>query len=445
MSEGKTVKTDQEKDETEDAEDLDFLEDDDTLEEFSADPVEEERRSSIINTGKPHRKVQDWDDEDVDVDFDDQLCQELGVSKAVVTATELGLQFPSLVVEGKTKSKTSSSNMLQRSLGKQGLVCSAQGFGAMGLTAFYGNAVSDDHVVTVLKRCLELGINFIDTAEVYQAKQSDGTILFNESVLGKAMSIIGREKFVICSKHYPRQGLKNKDDLRKTIFEACNASLKRLQVDTIDLYYLHRMYASPIQIEDVIEVFAELVGEGKIKYLGLSEAPPNFIRRAHAIHPISAIQQEWSLIARDLEAKGSVVDTCRELGIGIVPYSPVARGFLSGQFQDKTPSDWRASVPYLLEENRGGNIQVIRNVEALAKGKDLTLSQLSLAWVMNQGDDVVPIPGTTKIKHLEENAMAVKVNLTKEEMNTISTAASHIKGPRGNKSYMSGAFQAHIV
>jgi len=268
MSEGKTVKTDQEKDETEDAEDLDFLEDDDTLEEFSADPVEEERRSSIINTGKPHRKVQDWDDEDVDVDFDDQLCQELGVSKAVVTATELGLQFPSLVVEGKTKSKTSSSNMLQRSLGKQGLVCSAQGFGAMGLTAFYGNAVSDDHVVTVLKRCLELGINFIDTAEVYQAKQSDGTILFNESVLGKAMSIIGREKFVICSKHYPRQGLKNKDDLRKTIFEACNASLKRLQVDTIDLYYLHRMYSSPIQIEDVIEVFAELVGEGKIKYLG---------------------------------------------------------------------------------------------------------------------------------------------------------------------------------
>lgn len=338
----------------------------------------------------------------------------------------------------------SDSQMPQRFVGTRGLKCGAQGFGAMGLTAFYGKSVPYKQVHAVLQRCVELGINFIDTAEAYAAKQDDGTILFNESVLGKAIKTIGREKFVICTKHRPRAGLKNKEDLRKAIFKACNASLQRLQVETIDLYYLHRMYPSPIQIEDVMEVFVELVAQGKIKYIGLSEAPPNVIRRAHAVHPISAIQQEWSLIARDLEEKGSIVDTCRELGIGIVPYSPVARGFLSGKFQEKGPKDWRAAVPYLEEKNRDNNVQIVRKVEAIAKKKGLTLSQLSLAWVMNQGFDVVPIPGTTKIGHLEENAAAAKINLTDEEMTIISTAASQIKGERGNKGYMSRSFKASL-
>jgi len=329
----------------------------------------------------------------------------------------------------------------QRKLGSQGLVASAQGYGAMGLTAFYGKAVSDEQVHRVLEKCLQLGINFIDTAELYRAKQEDGTFLFNETVLGKAMKSLGRNNFVICTKHYPRPNTTTIDDIRKQIFTSCNDSLKRLQVETIDLYYLHRMYPSQFKIEEIMEIFADLVKQGKVKYLGLSEASPANIRRAHAVHPISAIQQEWSLIARDLEEKGGIVDTCRELGIGIVPYSPVARGFLSGKFQDKSPTDWRNNVPYLTEEHRADNVKIIKKIENLAKEKSLTLSQLSLAWVMNQGVDVIPIPGTTKIAHLEENAAAAKVKLTAEELNLISSTSSHIQGNRGNEAYMQRSFQ----
>ena len=190
-----------------------------------------------------------------------------------------------------------------------------------------------------------------------------------------------------------------------------------------------------------MECFKELVAEGKIKYVGLSEAPPDYIRRAHAVTPISAVQQEWSLIARDLEAKGGVVDTCRELGIGIVPYSPIARGFLAGAHQDNTPKDWRASVPYLSENLRKSNVNIVKEIESLAKEKGLTLSQLSLAWVINQGDDVFPIPGTTNISHLEENAKAFNVTLTDEELQKVADAETKIKGNRGDAGYMEKTFQ----
>eukprot|EP00935_MAST-01C_sp_MAST-1C-sp1_P001238 g1238.t1 len=330
----------------------------------------------------------------------------------------------------------------QRRLGTQGLVCGAQGYGCMGLTAFYGKPKSDEESVALLKWCVQNGINMFDTAEAYAAKTDDG-VLFNETVLGKAVKEIGRDKVVIATKHGPRQGL-TKEQLRPAIRDACEASLKRLGVDTIDLYYLHRMYAKPIEIEDVMLIYKELVQEGKIKYVGLSEAPPEFIRRAHAVTPISAIQQEWSLIARDLEAKGSVVDTCRELGVGIVPYSPVARGFLSGQFQEDTPNDWRSTIPYMSAENQQTNVRVVKEIEALAASKGLTLSQLSLAWVMNKGVDVVPIPGTTSLSHLEENAMAASVKLTAAEMEAIGNAAAQIKGERGDERYMSGTFHARL-
>ena len=341
-----------------------------------------------------------------------------------------------------------------RNIGSQGLKASSLGFGAMGLTAFYGPPTADDESMKVIKRCLDLGVNFIDTAEVYRSDamklrekaagnqvEDDGEKpITNESVVGKAMKLFGRDKFVVCTKHIPGgllgQKCESKDDLRTVIKTACNNSLKELGIDTIDLYYLHRLYPN-FQIEDVMEVFKELIEEGKIKYVGLSEAPSEIIRRAHKVTPISAIQQEWSLIARDLEEKGGIVDTCRELGIGIVPYSPIARGFLTSE-----RPQGRERFPYMSKDNLDDNIKVIQEIEELAKQKGATISQLSLAWVINQGIDVFPIPGTTKIKHLEENIAAAEIQLSKEELAKISEAAAKIKGERGNEEYMKRSFKA---
>jgi len=317
----------------------------------------------------------------------------------------------------------------------------------MGLTAFYGPPTADDESMMVLKRCLDLGVNFIDTAEVYRTDamnlrmKTDGgeKPKTNESVVGKAIKQFGRDKFVVCTKHIPGgllgQKCETNDDLRIVIKTACENSLKELGIETIDLYYLHRLYPK-FEIEDVMKVFKELVEEGKIKYVGLSEAPPEIIRRAHKVTPISAIQQEWSLIARDLEEKGGIVDTCRELGIGIVPYSPIARGFLTAE-----RPEGRERFPYMSKDNLADNLKVIQEIEELAKKKGATISQLSLAWVINQGNDVFPIPGTTKINHLEQNIAAADVTLTKEELSKISKAAARIKGERGNEDYMKRSFK----
>jgi len=335
-----------------------------------------------------------------------------------------------------------------RKIGSQGLKASSLGFGAMGLTAFYGPPTADDESMKVLKRCLDLGVNFIDTAEVYRTDamnlrmKTDGEEKpkTNESVVGKAIKQFGRDKFVVCTKHIPGgllgQKCETNDDLRIVIKTACENSLKELGIETIDLYYLHRLYPK-FEIEDVMKVFKELVEEGKIKYVGLSEAPPEIIRRAHKVTPISAIQQEWSLIARDLEEKGGIVDTCRELGIGIVPYSPIARGFLTAE-----RPEGRERFPYMSKDNLADNLKVIQEIEELAKKKGATISQLSLAWVINQGNDVFPIPGTTKINHLEQNIAAADVTLTKEELSKISEAAAKIKGERGNEDYMKRSFKA---
>ena len=334
-----------------------------------------------------------------------------------------------------------------RKIGSEGLTASNLGFGAMGLTAFYGPPTSDDESMNVIKRCLELGVNLIDTAEVYRSdtlkastKDEKEDVITNESVVGKAIKLFGRDKLVVCTKHIPGglsgQKCESTEDLRTVIKTSCQNSLKELGIQTIDLYYLHRLYPA-FQIEDVMKVFKELIEEGKIKYVGLSEAPPEIIRRAHKITPISAVQQEWSLIARDLEKKNGIVDTCRELGIGIVPYSPIARGFLTAE----RPSG-RERFPYMSNKNLPDNIKVIKQIEALAEEKGVTLAQLSLAWVLNQGKDVFPIPGTTKIKHLEENIAAANVRLTHEEVLQIGEAAAKIKGARGNEEYMKRSFQA---
>ena len=335
-----------------------------------------------------------------------------------------------------------------RKIGSQGLKASSLGFGAMGLTAFYGPPTADDESMKVFKRCLDLGVNFIDTAEVYRTDamnlrmktDDEEKPKTNESVVGKAIKQFGRDKFVVCTKHIPGgllgQKCETNDDLRIVIKTACENSLKELGIETIDLYYLHRLYPK-FEIEDVMNVFKELVEEGKIKYVGLSEAPPEIIRRAHKVTPISAIQQEWSLIARDLEEKGGIVDTCRELGIGIVPYSPIARGFLTAE-----RPQGRERFPYMSKDNLADNLKVIQEIEELAKKKGATISQLSLAWVINQGNDVFPIPGTTKINHLEQNIAAADVALTKEELLKISEAAAKIKGERGNEDYMKRSFKA---
>ena len=339
-------------------------------------------------------------------------------------------------------------SVTNRAIGGQGLTASSLGFGAMGLTTFYGAPTPDDQCMKVMKRCLELGVNLIDTAEIYRTDagkimsgaKEDSEVITNESVVGKAVQLFGRDKFVICTKHIPGgvagRKCESKQDLREVIKTACNNSLKQLGIDTIDLYYLHRLYSN-FEIEDVMEVFKELLEEGKILYVGLSEAPPEIIKRAHKVTPISAVQQEWSLIARDLEEQGGIVDTCRELGIGIVPYSPIARGFLTSE----QPAG-RDRFPYMSKENLPDNLKVIQEIEKLAKDKGITLSQLSLAWVINQGVDVFPIPGTTRIKHLEENVAAAGVQLSSEELRKIGEAAAKIKGERGNAEYMKRSFQA---
>jgi aryl-alcohol dehydrogenase-like predicted oxidoreductase len=335
--------------------------------------------------------------------------------------------------------------MRRRSLGSQGLVVSTIGFGAMGLTSFYGSPVTDEEGIDILNRSVELGVNFFDTAEAYCYTDKDGERKKNESLIGKAIRKIGRDKVVIATKHKPGgiRGLPctNQTELRNVIRTACNDSLKTLGIDCIDLYYLHRIYPAPHTIEQVMECFKELVDEGKIKYVGLSEAPPEYIRRAHAITPISAIQQEWSIIARDLEGKGGVVDTCRELGIGIVPYSPIARGFLAGAYQNSDPKDCRANIPYLSPHNKTNNVTVVKQIEQLASDRKLSLPQLSLAWVINQGNDVVPIPGTTNVAHLEDNVKAACVKLSSNDITKLGKLGDLIRGNRMNEKDMQMSFK----
>jgi aryl-alcohol dehydrogenase-like predicted oxidoreductase len=307
--------------------------------------------------------------------------------------------------------------METRRLGSQGLEVSALGLGCMGMSEFYGTADEGEAIATI-HRALELGITFLDTADMYGWGA-------NERLVGKAIAD-RRDQVVLATKFGNVRGpageflgISGKPDYVRS---ACEASLERLGVDTIDLYYQHRVDLET-PIEETVGAMAELVAEGKVRYLGLSEAAPETIRRAHAVHPISALQSEYSLWTRDPEAE--ILPTVRELGIGFVAYSPLGRGFLSGRIRsvdDLDEKDFRRRGPRFQEENLRRNLELVAEVEALAAEKGVTPSQLALAWVLSRGDDIVPIPGTKRRTYLEENAAAVEIELTPEEIERLERA-----------------------
>jgi aryl-alcohol dehydrogenase-like predicted oxidoreductase len=304
--------------------------------------------------------------------------------------------------------------MQQRQLGSQGLVVSAMGLGCMGMSEFYGPADEQESIAT-MHRALELGANFLDTSDMYGP-------FTNEELICRA--IHDRRDQVILATKFGIQ--RSSDPLARSVSgrpeyvrAACEGSLKRLGVDIIDLYYQHRVDAN-VPIEETVGAMADLVQAGKVRYLGLSEAGPQTIRRAHAIHPISALQTEYSLWSRDPEDE--ILPTVRELGIGFVSYSPLGRGFLTGQikrFEDLAPDDFRRHSPRFQGENFQKNLQLVERVIDLARAKSVTPGQLALAWVLAQGDDIVPIPGTKRRVYLEENITAATIKLTSEDLAAI--------------------------
>ncbi|WP_282797423.1 aldo/keto reductase [Streptomyces sp. CC224B] len=314
------------------------------------------------------------------------------------------------------------------------LTVSAQGLGCMGMSHAYGSS-DDAQSIATIHRALDLGVTLFDTADFYGGGH-------NEELLGRALSGARRARAVIATKFGFANRLGEPPLIRGDaayVRQACDASLRRLGVDHIDLYYQHRVDPD-VPIEETVGAMAELVAAGKVRHLGLSEASPRTIRRAHAVHPIAALQSEWSLWTRDLEAETAPV--CRELGIGIVPFSPLGRGFLTGRLTSVDAleeNDMRRTQPRFADGNLERNLALVEAVKSLAAAKGVTAGQLALAWVQHRGEDVVPIPGTRREAYLVENLAAVEVELSAEDLAAIDAAApaDGFAGPRYDDTSMS--------
>jgi aryl-alcohol dehydrogenase-like predicted oxidoreductase len=313
--------------------------------------------------------------------------------------------------------QTRSIVMQFRKIGREGPSVSAIGLGCMGMSEFYGSRDDAESIATI-RHALDQGLNFLDTADMYGP-------YINEELVGRA--IAGRRNEVVLATKFgfvrdPDEPARRMIDGRpERVLEACDASLQRLGVDTIDLYYLHRVDAR-VPIEDTVGAMAELVEAGKVRWLGLSEVGPATLRRAHAVHPISAVQSEYSLWSRDPE--GEVLDVCRELGISLVAYSPLGRGFLTGEirhFEDFAEDDYRRLQPRFQGGNFALNLKLVDSIRSMAEARGVTPAQLALAWVLAQGDDIVPIPGTKRRRYLDENIAAVELVLSAPELDRINT------------------------
>jgi aryl-alcohol dehydrogenase-like predicted oxidoreductase len=318
--------------------------------------------------------------------------------------------------------------MEQRQLGQQGLIVPALGLGCMGMSEFYGPASEAESMATI-QEALDLGLRFLDTADVYGPFTNE--VLLGKAIRGRRIEVVLATKFGI--ERRPDGSWVGVNGSPEYVRRACDASLQRLGVDYIDLYYQHRVDPA-VPIEDTVGAMAELVRQGKVRYLGLSEAAPATIRRAHAVHPISALQTEYSLWSRDPEDE--ILPTVRELGIGFVAYSPLGRGFLTGhlqRFEDLPEDDWRRGSPRFQGENFQKNLELVNRVQAIAAEKRITSAQLALAWLLAQGKDIVPIPGTKRRMFLEENVAATRISLTPEELRRIDEAAP--KGAAAGRRY----------